>query len=132
MLETAEQQAKTDKAVADDHHGGKNRLPCFGRVVRAMPDHLHHDRDLDNGDGDGENERAERLPDPGSDDLRMFERGKHRADDQRGCDERDDKLHRGMGALEPMFRRREEGRIEKREPRKHAGPHRHFFNLHPV
>ena len=64
VRETADQDAKTHDAVADDHHRRVNRVARQdGHIVAARDHHRQNERGLDDGHGHGENQGPERLSD---------------------------------------------------------------------
>ena len=90
MAQAAEQQAKPDDAVADDHDGREYGVAGEGARFFAAGEHERDDqRSLDDGDGEREDERAERLADAERNDFRVVHGGKD-GRDQGGGHEADE------------------------------------------
>ena len=90
MAQAAEQQAKPDDAVADDHDGREYGVAGEGARFFTAGEHERDDqRSLDDGDGEREDERAERLADAERNDFRMVYGGKD-GRDQDGRHEADE------------------------------------------
>jgi hypothetical protein len=86
----AEQEAKPDDAVADDHDGCENRVAGESPRFFTAGEHQRDDqRSVDDRDGEREKERAEWLADAERNDFRMVHGGKD-GRDQGGGHEADE------------------------------------------
>jgi len=95
VAQPADQQAYADNAVADEHHGGKDRVAREARFLGPRRQHHGDDqRDFDHGHGNRQHERAERLAHPMRDDFRMMDAREH-GSGQRDADQREQQTMRG-------------------------------------
>jgi hypothetical protein len=115
--------------VARDHHGREDGVPGERRGLRPAGDHQRDDeRHLDDRHGDREHERAERLPDPVGDHLRVVDGRQHRTG-EKGADhhEHGRPRLRAPGRREQEQRRDGDGRRPAQAPQE--GAQRHAHNL---
>ena len=97
VRKTAEQSAYAHDTVADDHHGGVDRVArqdCH--IIAACNHHRENERGLNHGHGQGKHERAKGLAHAMRDDFGMVDRcddRPHQSDTAQHGEQRTDACH---------------------------------------
>src|SRR5581483_5720913 len=121
------QQAKTDHAIAHNHHRGEERVARKLACTRTARQHQRHDeRHLDDGDREREDQRAVRLAYTVRHDLRVMHGGEHGRDQRR----RDDREQQPTERTMPREREDQAG-CDGRDERPAKLPHAPRFSTTP-
>ncbi len=106
VAHAADEKAKPDGAIADEHHRGENRIAREARLARRA-DHDGNDQgDFDDRHRDGEDKRAEGFADAMRDDFGVIDGGEDGADEARAGKRREEAL-RAIDDMPPPRRPRQ-------------------------